>query len=65
VFVDSVLLVTLRVIPAIWLLGAVAVLLVAARWRRAAEQARLRALLRCMPEYDDLFRKYPRATIQF
>jgi hypothetical protein len=31
----------------------------------AAEQSRLRALLRRMPEYDDLFRKYPRATIQF
>jgi hypothetical protein len=61
----AVLLVTQRIMPALWLLVAAAVLMVVARWRRAAEQSRLRALLRRMPEYDDLFQKYPRATIQF
>ncbi len=54
-----------RLVPALWLFGASIALRLAARSRRSAEQIRLRKLIGRMPEYRDLFRKYPRATIQF
>jgi len=51
-------------VPALWLFGASIALRLAARSRRSGEQTRLRELICRMPEYRDLFRKYPRATIQ-
>lgn len=54
-----------RLVPALWLFGASVALRLAARSRRSGEQARLRELICRMPEYGDLFRKYPRARIQF
>ena len=59
------LLITWRVGPAFWLFGGSIALRLAARSRRLGEQARLRQVICRMAEYNDLFRKYPRATIQF
>jgi len=59
-----VLLILWRIQPALGLFGGSIALRLAARSRRSGEQTRLRQLICRMPEYNDLFRKYPRATIQ-